>query len=315
MLRPQTPYMRPFHLNFQPGHYDPVDETTLMRVRYRPTGTGPWPTVISIPPVVFRSEVGEMGTHAQRVAAKDLTDHGFLVFQIEHRLAPPGLAAGQYPHQTDPEHPDPFRAEQSGRPPQQTDDVKQQILAALADPQCDHEHIFLLGGSSGGYHALWAALDSSHENVTEWTEEVRSKIKGVVGLSGIYALQSRDFGDPGRNFDPEMYIAAIQNYTNTTDSFIGLEFQLSVSPQALVAGATYLPPIRLYATVDDTIPPNQSENMFQTGQAHHPTADIIEYTMAGDAHCFHQWFITNSVTHELCSRRSNPVPGGSAMSR
>jgi hypothetical protein len=72
-----------------------------MRVRYRPDaqvwGSGPYPTVITIPPVVFKGEIGEMGTHTQRIAAKGLTDHGFLVFQIEHRLAPPGLANRQTP--------------------------------------------------------------------------------------------------------------------------------------------------------------------------------------------------------------------------
>jgi len=46
----------------------------------------------------------------------------------------------------------------SDRPPQQSNDVKQQILAARADSHCNGT-IFLVGGSAGGTHALWAALD------------------------------------------------------------------------------------------------------------------------------------------------------------
>ena len=51
-----------------------------------------------------------------------------------------------------------------GQHPQQTDDVKQQILAALDDNDCNGK-IFLIGGSSGGCHALWVALDPTSGNV------------------------------------------------------------------------------------------------------------------------------------------------------
>ncbi len=188
---------------------------------------------------------------------------------------------------------DPARAAASGRPQQQTDDVKQQILAALNDSECN-QHIYLLGGSSGGYHALFGTLDSSHENVTDWDDDDRAKIKAVVGFSGIYALQSRDFGNVGPDFDADAYVGALRNYTNTTDSFVGLEYQLSVSPQTLIPGATNIPPIRLYASVDDTVPPNQSENMRQALQS--AGADVAEYTIDGDAHCFNQWNVTNNNT-------------------
>ncbi len=222
-----------------------------------PSGAGPWPIVISIPPVLFRGEIGTAGTPAQRAAAKDLNDHGFLVYQVEHRLAPPGLAKDQTPHNRNTQ-----RGIDSGRPPQQTDDLKQQILAAMADPDWDQTSLFILGGSSGACHALWLALDSTHENVTGWTAAVRAKIKGVVCFSGLYDLSDRDFGDPGVNFDPDTYLGVIRNYTNTTDTFVGLEKQYSVSPIALLVSATDIPPIRLYATVDDTIPPNQSKKMY-----------------------------------------------------
>lgn len=262
----------------------------MHHIRIAPSGSGPWPIVVTIPPVLFFTNGGPQGTPAQRAAAKELNDHGFLVFQIEHRLAPPNTALGQTEHDKTP------RGIASGRPPQQTDDVKQQILAAMADRDWDQENLFILGGSSGASHALWVALDSSNQNVTEWTETVRSKIKGVVGFSGLYDLHSRDYGDPGSNFDPETYLHVIQNYTNTTDNFVGLEFQFSVSPQTLVSAATNIPPIRLYATVNDTIPHNQSENM-RDALLNHGGVDVMEYTIEGNAHCFNQWYIENTNTY------------------
>src|SRR5207249_6169656 len=84
----------------------------------------------------------------------------------------------------------------SGRPPQQTDDVKQQILAALADTQECNGKIFLIGGSAGGCHTLWVALDPTCGNIPEWNADVVAKIKGVVSLSGPTDLGSREYTPP-----------------------------------------------------------------------------------------------------------------------
>ena len=93
--------------------------------RYRfvpPTPYGPtYPTVLMLPPDIFKLEYGDSGVPTERQATYDLQQAGFLVFQVDHRLAPPGALTGQIYSVT------------SGRFPQQTDDIKRQIMAALAD--------------------------------------------------------------------------------------------------------------------------------------------------------------------------------------
>ena len=106
--------------------YQPPDGDILHRIRFTPT-TGtlpPWPTVLMFPPDVFNLEYGDHGVPKERAATYDLQHAGFLVFQVDHRLAPPGRLTGQNPYP-------------SGEAPDQTDDAKRQFLAALADPQCN----------------------------------------------------------------------------------------------------------------------------------------------------------------------------------
>ncbi len=82
-----------------------------------------------LPPDVFHLEYGDRGVPSEQWATHDLQYAGFLVFQVEHRLAPPNTLPGQA---TD------------GRPPFQTDDIKRRILAALADPQCNASPVNLI---------------------------------------------------------------------------------------------------------------------------------------------------------------------------
>src|SRR5438876_5422053 len=90
-------------------------------------------------------------------------------FKLITALRPPGALGHQLP--TD-----------KGYAPEQTDDLKRQILAALADPQCNG-NIYLVGGSAGGTLVLWCALDPL-PTVSGWDETARSHIKAVVSLSG-----------------------------------------------------------------------------------------------------------------------------------
>src|SRR5713101_8650086 len=180
-------------------------------------------------------------------ADKDLSDAGFLVFSIEYRLAPDGRLIGQH------EHDNTFAGIASGRPPQQSNDVKQQILAARADSHCN-QTIFLVGGSAGGTHALWAALDPN-ATVPGWSSAAFPK--AVVGLSGVYDLTLREPPPLQR------IINDIDNYTNTIENnFIGWELQYSASPISYVYMATnQTAPARLYATESDPVPHQQAENM------------------------------------------------------
>jgi acetyl esterase/lipase len=224
------------------------------------------------------------GEPHQRMANKDLSDAGYLVFSIEHRLAPDGLIMGQHKHD------DSLEGIASGRPPQQSNDVKQEILAALADPHCNQK-IFLVGGSSGGTHALWAALDPN-PTVPGWDSTTLTKIKAAVGLSGVYDLSLR-IPPPSQTF-----INDVENYTNTSDHGAGyVAKQYAASPISLVAAATNIPPVRLYASeLEHMVLPAQSENMRQALLDRDPNADVILYEMTGDDHAFNYWHAINDAS-------------------
>jgi acetyl esterase/lipase len=263
---------------YQPHQYDPDDETVLRRLRFKPEGYGDGtthPVVISIPPTIFR-EGDAYGVPSQRVATRDLVMAGFLVFQVEHRLAPPGHILHQDRHD------DPA----SGRPPEQTDDIKQQVLAALNDQHCNGT-LFLIGGSSGGCHALWVALDPAPGNITDWGPDVISHIKAVVSLSGPTNLPSREGEDPHiiQNFE-----VSVENYTNIYDDGDPNWYaeQYALSPISLVQNATYIPPTRLFGTLNDTVPHQQGEDMRDALQA--KGADVVFHKVNDTAlHAFNYW--------------------------
>lgn len=235
--------------NFQPSRYS-TDPSKLRRIRFTPPGYGTntrHPTVISIPPAIF-NDADPYGRPSQRMASKELADAGYLVFQVDHRLAPPGEILYQ-------EHLTPS----SGRRPQQTNDIKQQILAALTDSHCNGE-IFLIGGSSGGCHALWVALDQETSIVPDWTEEVRAAIKAVASLSGPTDLSSRE----GNMNIVEGFEISVENYTNVSNEVYPDtwdELQKGVSPIKFVENATGIPPIRMFGTELDSVPWQQGDEM------------------------------------------------------
>jgi acetyl esterase/lipase len=235
---------------YQPAAYS-TDPSTLERLRFRPTNgaAGPWPAVVLIPATEFKG--GDVyGDRGERQAEKDLMAAGYLVFAVDHRLAPPGQITNQPPHTDD----------NNGRPPEQSNDIKQQILAAHNDSECNHT-VFVIGGSSGGTNAFWAALDPI-ATVPGWDTEVMPK--AVVGLSGNYDLSSR-LGDNQRNL--MLFIAIVLNYTNTMDDDAGRAFQYSVSPISLLAGAGSIPPSRLFTTIGDPVPHQQTDLMAAALQA------------------------------------------------
>ncbi len=281
-IEPPTPPQEQLAAAYQPSAYDPNDHTVLRRLRYSPDpaiwGPGPYPTVLTIHVGGFRN-YDDHGTPHQRLANKDLSDAGFLVFSIEYRLAPDGLLLGQHQHDNT------ALGIASGRPPQQSNDVKQQILAARADSH-SNQTIFLAGGSSGGTHALWAALDPN-PTVPNWSSAAFPK--AVVGLSGIYDLPLRT--PP----PPQQFINDVDNYTNTIDNFIGLEYQYSTSPISYVYMATnQTAPARLYATDGDSVPHQQAEEMRDALQP--KGVDVLEYTLSGTLHAFAYWHTINNIT-------------------
>jgi pimeloyl-ACP methyl ester carboxylesterase len=277
---------------YQP--YPSPSPAVLKRYRFVPPGMWPptkkFPTVLMVPPNVFQNDmIIDNGEPHENGASYDLMFAGFLVFQVETRLAI-GKLPGQ--SQSDP-----------GTAPEQTDDLKRQILAALADPQCDG-NIYLVGGSAGGCLALWCALDPA-STVSGWDESARAHIKAVVSLSG-----PTDFCD--WSDDPNIPMRKLTKFEDALDEYVGLDDGIDctedtagllehASPHWLVTnGATSNPPaIMLYATIGDHVPYYQADDMNQALITHYGSSVTVDKSTmtyvygSGYEHAFNYWHSIN----------------------
>ena len=188
----------------------------------------------------------------------DLTRAGYYVFVAAYRQAPCGLVKGQ------PCHSDP----NSGRPPQQTNDVKAFIRAARVDSRCDNYRLAVVGGSSGASHAAFAMFDitSSGSAWPNWNQNGDDRPLAAVCLSGAYDFTDRTTDSayapvPGDPIDD--YRNKIENYTNTCVRFDpnGGPNQWSSSPVAHLPTAftTQMPfrPMYFLHARFDTMPYHQ----------------------------------------------------------
>jgi pimeloyl-ACP methyl ester carboxylesterase len=194
----------------------------------------------------------------------------------------------------------------------QTDDLKRQILSALADPDCNG-NIYLVGGSAGGSLALWCALDPA-STVSGWGETARSHIKAVVSLSGPSLFC--DWSNPGGIPDD-----GLSDFEHDLQNYVHMPYSLQpcdpacdfgvvncpldpASPAWLVThGATSNPPaFMLYATDGDPVPNSQAFDMFQALTNHYGAGfDVHKWTMHYDYdtqfdHAFKYWGAKNNVT-------------------
>lgn len=258
---------------FQPSVYQPGDMTQLGRARFVPKTGGPkWPAVLLVHPGGFHS--GDIyGPQGLRNAAKDLNAAGYLVFSVEYRLAPPETIPGQTEHDLDP---------LSGRPPQQTNDLKQQVLAARAHFQCNGK-VFVVGGSAGGAHGFWVALDPA-PTVPGWSST--TLVKAAVGLSGAYKFSERE----GYPADPDVlhFVQNIINYTNTAES--DYTAQYAVSPVALVTSSV-IKPLYLITSQFDPMPPKQWQDMLDTLAQHGVPTNLYQSLKIDNngQHAFDYW--------------------------
>jgi|SRR4051794_33225583 acetyl esterase/lipase len=262
----------------------------------------PYPTVLMVPPNVFRNDkITDDGEPHERHASYDLLQEGFLVFQVETRLAPPG----HLPEQLDTD---------KGYAPEQTDDLKRQILSALADPQCNG-NIYLVGGSAGGNLSLWCALDPA-STVSGWDETARSHIKAVVSLSG--PSQFCDWTNPGNipsdiltdfEHDLENYVHLPYSIGSQPPCDAACDFAVvncpldQASPAWLVThGATSNPPaFMLYATDGDPVPNSQATDMYNALKGQFPSLAVDKWILHYDYdtsydHAFKYWPAKNNVT-------------------
>lgn len=234
-----------------PQAFQPPDGSKLKWRIYSPDTPAPWPTIILIHGGGFHGKDYFDGG-VERVAA-DLRNKGYYVLSVNYRLSQCGRITGQDPLLLDPT---------SGRPPQQTDDIKSEIRAARADTAHCNGRIGVIGGSAGGSHAVFVALDKTtspahtYPNWCQNSEDDRPSC--AVGLSGAYDLSDRD----GETTE---YLHIVENYTNTCLRVgpPGGYDQKSVSPIAKLQPESVqaFKPIFLINSDGDSMPPHQVEAM------------------------------------------------------
>lgn len=226
------------------------DGTQLHWDVFTPSGNGPWPVALVIHGGGFH-----MGSpRSADGCAQDLANAGYLAFSIEYRLAPPGTLTGQV---------------SDGRYPQQSDDVKMAVRAALADARCNGQ-VVAVGGSAGGYHAVYNAITA--------TKGV-DRVIAAVSLSGAY-----DFSD----FRPN---PNIQQYTHDVTNYMGVDSTdttalRAASPADLVKAD--VPPLFLINSQEDPMPFPQLADM-TTKLDSLGVNTYQSLTLPGDAHAFDYW--------------------------
>ncbi|MDQ3583982.1 MAG: hypothetical protein M3495_21390, partial [Pseudomonadota bacterium] len=221
--------------------------------RYEPNvndwGPGPWPTVVLLHEGEFEGG-SPFGQAIQIMVAPELQAAGYYVLVPSWRLAPCGLITNQQCHNNTPD------GKKSGRPPQQSDDVKAIIRAARAEANCLGDKVGVVGGSAGATHAVWVALDTNSSGSVWpfWTTIDRADV--ACCLSGAYLFSDRttELYTPAIDF-----AGIIQNYTGTSD----LTTQEALSPTKLVKPPSQFPfkPILLINTRRDSMPYNQIVDM------------------------------------------------------
>ncbi len=141
---------------FQPA---PARPTTLHWRIFQPSPPSetPLPGVVVVHGGEFSHESPYDGFTS--VAAQDIADAGYYVISIDHELAPCSLIPNQPCHNDNPD---------SGRPPQQTNDVKNATRALRADAEHCNGKIGIVGASSGGSHAVFVAVDKTPTPNDAW---------------------------------------------------------------------------------------------------------------------------------------------------
>ncbi len=133
-----------------PSQFQPPDGSQLTWQKYIPAGTGPFPTVLVFHGGEFKG--GDARDVGVQKVCRDLKSKGFLALAVNYRLAACGRITGQDPN---------FLDRFSGRPPQQTDDAKTLVKAARSLAGLCNGNVGVLGGSTGGSHAVFIALDKT----------------------------------------------------------------------------------------------------------------------------------------------------------
>ncbi|MBA3963853.1 MAG: alpha/beta hydrolase fold domain-containing protein [Chthoniobacterales bacterium] len=210
-----------------PSLYQPGDGTVLEWRVFPATSPSPYPSIA--PSIVFLHEggfyTGNVFSRSNEPVYNDMASRGYNVYVCAYRLAPCGLVKGQACHD------DTVAGLASGRPPQQTNDIKAFIKAARADGRSNGK-LAVIGGSAGGSHAAFVALDTaSSVGWPNWTATDRADVTAC--LSGAYNFSDQTAESYGPDPLPDFQFY-VENYTNSCDP----DVLRSLSPVAKVGSST-----------------------------------------------------------------------------
>jgi len=262
----------------------PGDGTTLQWRIFAPqnSGSGPWPAVLLIHGGGFR-EGDPIGGAIGTVAAQ-LAESGYYVAVPTYRLAPWGLITGQPCHQD---------SDLSGRPPEQTNDIKHEVIALRGDSHCNGK-IGAVGGSGGGAWATWVALDTNNSGNVYPFWHSSDRVDCAVSISGAYEFDDRTPEDYPSGTDPLPNFAAnVENYTNSNNPVT----QHGYSPVTLVTSSAR--PLFLINSLHDSMPYHQIVDMIcalESVGLSEANGDFQSLTIQGNDHSFSIWFDWDGVT-------------------
>ena len=268
-----------------PQQYQPPDPYTakLGWVVFTPT-----PAPSASPPgvIVIHGGNWNSGNALQdQGACRDLAAAGYYVVSVDYELDRCGFIQNQNCHDQDYDGslPDDLVT-------RQTNDIKAFVVALRNDSHVDHNKIGVVGGSAGGSHALWVALDTTDTggNWPFWNTNARPQC--VVSLSGVYDFSDRT-GPPGLGGVDEEFILGTENYVNSAD----LNLLKAKSPISLVQAPTdeapFVPLFMVNSWFDHPPPYHQMVDMickFQSVGV--PDSSYKTLTIPdSDLHSFHYW--------------------------
>lgn len=224
------------------------DGAPLYQDVYTPNTLGPWPQVI----VIHGGGFYGGSRHGEDIpkCCTDLAQAGFLVKSIDYRLCPPGSIPGQT---------------SNGEYPLQTSDITKAIIAARNDSRGDHFHVFSVGGSAGGTHAVVGATLGT---------QGYDKFDAAVALSGPF-----EFSDRTIYWNVNAFANSVARYCGTHN----LVIQLNDSP-VNVAGP-FTNPLLLINTQIDNVDQSQSYDLM----AKLNPGQYQFLLLSGSGHSFHYW--------------------------
>jgi acetyl esterase len=248
------------------------DGTPLTWRVYTPLGRGPWVAVLVIHGGLFFG--GDLSDAGAVTCAQDLADAGYIAFDINYRLAPPGSIPGQH---------------SLGRFPDQYDDVHLAVQAARDDARTTGK-IGAVGGSSGASHAVWVATTGTPG---------QDRLDAGVCLSGAY-----DYSDFSPDPKLPVFIATVTNYVGVPSTETAA---LRAASPAWVVNRT-VAPLYLVDSEGDLMPAVQLDDMV----AHLNSSGVHNYqamSIPGNLHSFANWpAVKNDALAFLASSLGNGGP-------